>query len=166
MNRLRSPVLQVLLALALLLAGCASKPRLVYHSFGFDMLADSPDAELLDYRYGTSMQPGARPSEWSLKQGKIRQYAGTTGEMVLGDSLYAKWRNKSTGEVLEDTVPLSGRLPGDITNHQVYFVIEGRQLHVYLISPDFRPRDFPVIGPKKYRDFKVYAIYPAPVSPK
>ena len=150
----------LLLSLVVTLSACSSGPRLVDHSFGFDVLADSPDVLLLDYRYGTSTQPGARPPEWSLKEGIIRQQAGITGEMILGDTLYVKWRIKSTGEVFEDTVDLKSRLPHDITGYRIYFAVIGRQLHVYLVSSTLRPPDFPITGPKKYQYYKVYSIYP------
>ena len=161
-----SLALVLVLGLGLVGVSCANGPTLVDHSFGFDVLADSPDAQLLDYRYGTSKQPGARPPEWALREGKVRQQAGVTGEMVLGDSLYVKWRIKSTGEVLEDTVDLNTRLPNDITDHKVYFVIHGREIHVYLVSPDLRPPGHPVVGPKKYQYFKVYQIYPTSTRSK
>lgn len=150
----------LLLTLVLGLVACASGPKLVDHSFGFDVLADSPDVALLDYRYGTSNQPGARPPDWTLKEGRIRQQVGISGEMILGDTLYAKWRIKSTGEVLEDTVDLKSRLPRDITKHEIYFVIQGRQVYVYLVSPERRPADIPITGPKKFRLYKVYSVYP------
>ncbi len=80
--------------------------------------------------------------------------------MILGDTLFVKWRIKATGEVLEDTVNLKSRLPRDITDHKIYFVIQGRQLFVYLVSSVLRPKDFPITGPKKFQFYKVYAIYP------
>lgn len=80
--------------------------------------------------------------------------------MILGDTLYVKWRVKATNEVIEDTVDLKSRLPRDMTDHRVYFVIGGRQLNVYLVSPDLRPAHFPTVGPKKYQYYKVYSIYP------
>lgn len=36
------------------LVGCANAQELVSHGFAFDFIDDSPDAELIDYRYGTS----------------------------------------------------------------------------------------------------------------
>lgn len=152
--------LAVVLGLGLVGTGCASGPRLVDHAFAFDVRADSPDVELLDYRYGTSSHPGAKPPDWALRQGWIGQQAGVSGPMILGDSLYAKWRIKSTGEVLEETVDLKSRLPHDITDHTVYFVIQGREIHVHLVSSVPRPADFPIVGPKKYHYYKVYEIYP------
>lgn len=49
----------LLLSISFALAACASGPTLVDHAFGFDLLAYSPEATLLDYRYGTSKHPGA-----------------------------------------------------------------------------------------------------------
>lgn len=117
-------------------AACAAGPRLATHSFEFDARWDSPDIEILDYRYGNSKQHGTHPPEYVRQSGKVAQQTGTYGKMLVGDDLYAKWRIKSTGEVCEDTVDLKGRLPDDITNHRIHFIIKGPQLYVYLISPE------------------------------
>ena len=158
---IRAVSLALFLGLGLVGAGCASGSRLVDHAFAFDVRADSPDVELLNYRYGTSSHPGARPPDWALRQGWIGQQAGVSGPMILGDTLYVKWRIRSSGEELEETVDLKTNLPNDITDHKVYFVIQGRDIYVYLISPELRSRDSPRIGPKVYRDYyKIYQIYP------
>jgi hypothetical protein len=145
---------------AVALSACAGGPRLVQHTFAFDVIADSPDVELLDYRYGNSKLPVTSPSDWALKGGRIRQQGGTSGAMPVGESLYVKWLVKTTGVVLSDTVNLVDRLPKNITNHELYFVIRGQQLHLYLVGPDPRPANFPIVGPKKYQYQKVYSIYP------
>lgn len=125
----------VLLAVTCGMAACAfTGPRLVNHSFEFDAVWDSPEAEVLDYRYGESKHPGARPPDWALQSGHVAQGTGVSGPMVVGDSLYVKWRIKTTGEVFQDTVDLRRRLPADIKDHKIRFVIKGAQLHVYLIS--------------------------------
>lgn len=80
--------------------------------------------------------------------------------MILGDTLYVKWRIKATDKVYEDTVDLKSRLPKDVTDHRIYFVIKDTQLWVYLISPEGRPKDFPIVGPAKFRFNKAYEIYP------
>lgn len=80
--------------------------------------------------------------------------------MLRGDSLYVKWRVKSSGRVYEDTVDLRNRLPRDIKDHRIYFVIKGEQLYVYLISPQRRPSDVPPNGPGMYRHRIVKTIYP------
>lgn len=69
-------------------------------------------------------------------------------------------RIKASGEVLEDTVDLDGRLPKDIEGHRLYFMVGRRQLNVYLISPRLGPPEFPVVGPAKYRYYQAYLIYP------
>lgn len=125
----------LLLALAVL-SSCATGPKLTDHAFSFDARWDSPDVEVLNYRYGDSKHPGARTQEYSLRDGKIPQAAGINGPMLRGDFLYVKWRIKDTGDVFEDTVDLRNRLPDDIVRHGIYFIIKGPQLHVYLITPE------------------------------
>lgn len=128
----------LLIALAVTaLSACASGPHLVDHSFEFDARRDSPDVEILDYRYGTSNHPGARgcPKQYSHCD-KIPHSAGITGEMLLGDDLFVKWRIKLTGEVYEDTVDLRGRLPADMKNQRIRFIVSGPQLFIYLISQE------------------------------
>lgn len=115
------------------LGACATGPRIVDHAFEFDAARDSPDVEVLDYRYGESMNPGARPPAWALESGKIAQAASTHGAMRAGDALYVKWRSKSTGEVFKETVDLRD-LPAGIENRRLYFIIGGQRLHVYLVS--------------------------------
>lgn len=126
----------LLLVLILLLTACATQPRVVRHGFEFDVRWDSPDIELLDYYYGTSNHPGARNSDEARRTGRCIQAAGVHGDMTVGDSFFAKWRVKSTGEVYQDTVDLRKRLPADIVDHTIRFVIEGAQLYIYLISPE------------------------------
>jgi len=119
------------------MSACASEPRLVDHAFSFDARRSSPDAEVLNYRYGDSNTPGARVQAYSLRDGKIPQAASINGAFPRGDTLYVKWRIKTTGEIFEDTVDLKSRLPDDITGNRIYFIIDGPQMYVYLISLDF-----------------------------
>lgn len=142
------------------LGACATGSKLTDHAFSFDARWDSPDVEVLNYRYGDSKQPGARVQEYSLRDGKIPQAAGINGPMLRGDFLYVKWRIKNTGDVFEDTVDLRSRLPADIAQHRVHFVIKGPQLYVYLISPERKPADWPPNGPRRYDFLKVITIYP------
>jgi hypothetical protein len=131
---------------------------LVKHSFGFDALRDSPGIEVMDYRYGTSMNPGTHPPEWAVKAGQIGQAPSVNGEMLRGDFLYVKWRVESTGKVYEDTVDLKSRLPRDITNHEIYFIVEGTQLFVYLITPEKLPPGMYSNGPRQFDYLKVVTL--------
>lgn len=63
--------------------------------------------------------------------------------MPRGDTLYVKWRIKASGAVHEDTVDLRKRMPSDITDHRIHFVVKGPQLYVYLISPQPNPKGWP-----------------------
>jgi hypothetical protein len=146
--------------MALLMAGCASGPARVDHGFGFDAVADSPGIDVLDYRYGTSLAPGARMPESVRKDGGTSGGTRTYGAMVRGDSLYVRWRVRATGAVREETVDLRARLPRDLADHMVYFVVQPDQLQVYLVTPQRRAAEDPVIGPAKFRAYRVQRIYP------
>lgn len=130
-------------------SACATNPKLTTHAFSFDALRDSPDAEILDYQYGDSNILAARASQHSLENGTVRQTANINGPFLRGDLLYVKWRIKTSGKMYEDTVDLRSRLPADVTNHRIYFVIKGEQLYVYLILPERKdgcPPDITVPG--------------------
>lgn len=145
--------------------GCAFNPSLVDHSFSFDARRDSPDVDVLNYRYGNSKIAAARTQDYELREGRISNSANISGEMLRGDFLYVKWRIKSTGEMFEDTVDLRSRLPVGIKNHRIHFVIKGPQLYVYLISPERRPPGTPPNGPSIYNYLDVKTIYPDQVKP-
>lgn len=156
---LRALSLALLLAACSVTPGCATSPRFVDHAFSFDAFADKWDAELLDYRYGTAAM--TRTPDWQKQTNQVKQGGGVSGTMARGDDLYVKWRDRVSGEVIENTVDLRDTLPSDITNHRIHFLIRGKQLYVYLISPERRPADWPPSGPAAYQYRKVFTIYPA-----
>jgi hypothetical protein len=146
-------------SLALLVA-CTSTGGIVDHTFAFNAGVDSPDVEVMDYRYGSSRHPGARNEHLQRDQGKSAQGTSVTGPMPRGDDLYVKWKIKHTGVVYEDTVDLRHRLPSDITGQRVYFLIRGSQLHVYLVSKERRAPGTPAIGSRLWSHLKAIEIYP------
>ncbi len=144
----------VALLLAVALVACASGPKQVFHSFQIDGKYDGhPNAEgkyegwnkeidLLEYNYGDESRmlrdklnnpdfPGLHRGMTALPS----QLSGVSGSMPIGEFLYVKWRIKATGEVFEDRVDLRERLPKNMTNHTLTFVPDGRQLHVYTVTP-------------------------------
>ena len=141
-------------------SACGAEPEVVNHSFGFDALIDSPGVRILNYRYGDSKFPGARYTEEEIKLDRLAQRTGISGPMRRPDSLYVKWLVRSENKVYEDTVDLRKRLPRDITDLKVYFMVEGPQLYVYLIYRGPRAPDAPPNGPVTYRNLKVVTIYP------
>jgi hypothetical protein len=150
------------LAVLAILAGCASGPKIVDHAFTFDVYTDSPEVELLDYRYGDSDLPGTSNPSRLREKGRAPLNININGPMRQGESLYVKWRLKATGDMYEDTVDLRSRLPSDITGQRIYFMIKGPQLYVYLIpaSSRKRPAGVPPAGPRAYQDLDVRTIYP------
>jgi hypothetical protein len=129
----------LILSLVLWLGACAtsynsSGLEVVDHAFGFNVDKDSPTAELIDYRYGDSKDVGASNRDSRRKEGTSNQRASISGLMHRGDTLYVKWRIKDSGKEYEDTVDLKSRLPRSIKDQRIYFIIDGSQLYVYLIS--------------------------------
>lgn len=148
-------------ALALLMvSGCATAAQLVDHAFAFDMRVDDQDAVVLDYRYGESKTPTASNPEHRRIEGKSLQFTHVRGEMPVGTFIYVKWRSKSTGEIFERTVDLTKRMPSDIKNQTVYFMVRGAHLYVFLIDPEKRSDATTFIAPRKYQGFKTLILYP------
>jgi hypothetical protein len=145
--------------LFLLQVGCATSQQLVAHAFSFDARLDSPGIEVLDYRYGESQVSGTSARATNVP-GQVAQYANVNGPMLRGDSLYVKWRDKGTGVVYEESVDLRPRVPADIREHRIHFVVQGAQLFVYLISPQRRGVGTAPNGPRRYSHLDVLTIYP------
>lgn len=138
MNRLKQTFIRwlMLAGLFFVLTGCASGQggKLVNHSFNFDGWYDGwqPTVQLLEYSYGdkdASVRRKAPEGDYLGYQSNV------TGPMQVGESLYVRWRLKATGEVVDQRVDLRERLPSDMTGHSLTFVIDGRQLYVFVVTP-------------------------------
>ena len=165
MNRaffgLRDWLRMACLACLLTLSACASGPRMVDHAFGFDARIDSPNALILNYRYGTSKKPSTSGDNDIRDFGKSNQSGNINGGMPLGETLYVKWQDKASGQTYEDTVDLKPLLPARMEHKRIYFVVQGAQLHVYLIEESIpRPANWPKLGPSKFQYEKTQQIYP------
>lgn len=146
---------------ALVFGACASGPAVVDHAFGFDARVDSPGIEILNFRYGASGMPGTSGDVGIRQFGRSPQVTGINGPMPLGDTLYVKWRIKSTGQEFEETVDLRSRLPSNMKRHEVYFVVQGPQLFVYLTDLTTpKPAAMPIVGPFKVQSYVTRQIYP------
>ena len=160
-------MLLVVLTAIFSLTACASNPLTVNcpdnarvsQGFSFDM-RESPDVELLDYFYGTPNCPSLTNPKKYRDQGKAAQIENSFGPLRRYEKLYAKWRIKSTGQEYEETVDLRKRLLQDMTGIRLHFSITGSQLLVYLVAPEPRPSDMPPNGPSKFKDHKIFTIYP------
>lgn len=168
----------VLLAFILLsLAACATGGLMdqdVYqmHSFSFDVRQDMPDIEVLDYQYSNSRNIGIKPEaeRVSIQSGKGGFWGdGISGNLLRGDFLYVKWRIKKPDApawamaylgTYEDRVDLRSRLPADITDLRIHFIIRGTQLYVYLIWPGLKDASIPKGPVEMYPHQKQVQIYP------
>ena len=140
----RARGLRALLATGLLavLTACASGPTLVSHAFSFNGINDGwvESIDLLAYAYGDAydrVRNDLEKPRSSLFAGKESLPPGDSvnGPMPVGEFLYVKWRVKATGELREERVDLRGRLPRDMSDHELTFVIDGPQLYVYVVTP-------------------------------
>lgn len=131
--------LSLLLILSILTA-CAGASQVLtnraYHSLSFRPGTESVGIDLLVYRYGSANQFGLRTPSEDAAEGKISSGAAITGLLPVGDDFYAKWRDKNTGQIYEDTVDLKSRLPFSMDRQRLKPIIEGSQLYIYVISYD------------------------------
>ena len=124
------------LCLSLVLTACAGVggPKMVNHAFNFDGWNDgwaihgrvcwnTPTAT-------STPRCVARPKTDTAQASR----SGVNGAMPVGEFLYVKWRLKATGEVVEERVDLQDRLPRDMTDHELTFVIDGRAVVCILWS--------------------------------
>lgn len=115
---------------------------------------------MLDYQYGDAahFETGAERERVALGQVFVR--VGVSGVMARGDTLYVKWRDKHSHHVYQDSVYLKNRLPRDITDLRIHFLIKGPQLYVYLIYPGLKEASVPKGPVRMYQDQKQVQIYP------
>ena len=108
--------------------------QVVFHSFEFDAQRDSKDIEVLDYMYKTANE-NIVGNPWERRQeGRSNQTTGQTGVMTVGETLYVKWKIKSTGEVIEKSIDLKPILPASMKDKKLFFILEKQNIFVYTIS--------------------------------
>ena len=136
------------------------------HTFSFDTLIDSPDVEVLDYQYSNSRHNGVRANPERIRMGQDFGGTSISGSILRGDFLYVKWRVKKPGvfgEYLgtyEDRVDLRSRLPADINNLRIHFIIRGVQLYVYLIWSYDPNHDYPANKKSLFTGLSTYKSIP------
>jgi len=146
----------------LALAACATGgAKLVPHAFNFHGWNDgwAQTATLLEYSYGDRY---AMVRDRSTDGHSVGVQWSANGPMPVGEFLYVKWRLKATGEEVEQRVDLRDRLPRDMTDHELTFVIDGRQLYVYVVTPERKKAygEPPVLKTWRSNFAKAYEIYP------
>lgn len=150
-----------------ILSACTTWDPIKYprHAFSFDTKRDSPDAEVLEYEYGSKRKVGSYSNSAFTSVNQNFPAENTSGPILRGDFLYVKWRIRShtnAGEYIgyyEDRVDLRSRLPENITGLRIHFLIKGSQLYVYLISPELKlasEADGPVSQYKRQIQTQIY----------
>lgn len=122
------------LSLLVVMAGCATGPKVVSHSFNYDGFNDkwADKVDLLAYSYGDQYP---KLKDKAAAGSTIGAQGNVNGPIPVGEFLYVQWRVKATGEVLEQRIDLRDRLPRDMTDHGLTFLMDGRQLYVYVTTP-------------------------------
>lgn len=145
----------------ILLTACATGSQGVNHAFAFDARIDSPDIEILNYRYGSTGSVGTN-GDTSIRQfGRSAQAGSFSGPVPVGDTLYVKWRIRSTGQEFEDTVDLKSRLPRNMVRQEIYFLVKSGLLFVFLTDlTKPRYKEIPIVGPFKTQSYVTRQIYP------
>jgi len=153
---------------ALVLQGCAAGPREVFHSFNFDGWKDGwysgpqSNVQLQEYSYGDQynmvrkkVQPG---------ESRIPSNTAVSGPMPVGEFLYVRWLLKDSGEMVEHRVDLRERLPRDMRNQGITFVIDGKALYVYLVTNKGKAvyGSPPITKAWRSNLYITYEIYPTP----
>ena len=159
------------LCISLVLVACTTVggPKLVVHAFNFDGTKDgwAEQADLLAFSYGDQYQRVQN----SVDDPRSGVFAGMSelppresvnGPMPVGDFLYVKWRLMASGEVLEERVDLRARLPGDMKDHELTFVIDGRQLYVYVVTPERKKAyaEAPLLKTWRSKFSKAFEVFP------
>jgi hypothetical protein len=108
--------------------------QVVFHSFEFDARRDSKDIEVLDFKYATATHIMDRDSPDHRYNGVGAQYTGVTGVMPVGETLYVKWKIKSTDEVIEKSIDLKPILPASMKDKKLYFILEKQDIYIYTIT--------------------------------
>lgn len=111
-----------------------------FYSVEFNTASESNDVDILDWQYGIQAAADrqappilrARPS-W-VAQGEPLG-GGDIGVMPVGDYLSVKWRSKNSGGAHEMRADRTNKLPADMNNYTIHWLVKGAQLYVFLFPP-------------------------------
>lgn len=143
------------------MAGCASGTKQVVQGFSCDMRKDGWGTKviLLEYSYGNNTSSIHKQSQGETGLGCIGL---VWSPMPTADFLYVKWRIRTTNEIIEKRVNLHELLPSNMQDQEVTFVIDERQLYVYLVTPTQITENLPKAPLRTWRSRHqvTYEIYP------
>ena len=150
------------------LQACAVKPKEVWQKFTFDGRNDgwAETVDLLEYAYGDGYGmvresvSAPRSSAFPGSKG-LAPLNNINGPMPVGEFLYVKWRVRATNQTYEERIDLRQRLPANMADHGLTFVIDGSQLYAYVITPKGKPYGTPPVYKTWYsKSYYTYEIFP------
>lgn len=150
------------------LGACSEEKRFAFHGLSYNQAVDMPQVDILDCIYGDGL--GAH-TQHEVDAGKAQrgECGNMFGDMPVGDFLYVKWRDKSSGKEYEDRVDLRKRLPPieHLHGSTVRFLIQQNQLFVYLVpsgdwegKKNYLPIGQQPNGPGDVAHLNVKTLYP------
>lgn len=150
------------------LQACAVKPKEVWQKFTFDGQNDgwAETVDLLEYAYGDGygmvQNSIFNPRNSNYKElSSLPAQTGINGSMPVGEFLYVKWRVRATKQIYEERIDLRQRLPANMADHGLTFVIDGSQLYAYVITPKGKPYGTPPVYKTWYsKSYYTYEIFP------
>ena len=128
--------------------------------FYFNMGYDDQHAAILDYRLDGWNGQIYAPSRKSVESGEKFYVDGLGVQYERPTSLYVKWQDELTGAIYQDTVNLRWILPYELADTDIYFLVKGSQLSVYLVYI-YEEDSNNKIGADMYRGFKNIQLYPS-----
>ncbi|NIM43259.1 MAG: hypothetical protein GTO74_18870 [Hydrogenophaga sp.] len=127
----------------LALCGCGVTVPKVEHGFEFDMGRNSPDFEILQFRYGDGRQEGTSSEVGWKKFGKSPQSVQVLNLMPVGGQLSVKWKSRRSGKVFEREIDLTLLLPPDMKGRRIRMDVREGELLIYLKSPSKASKALP-----------------------
>jgi len=114
--------------------------------FGFDLRYNDQHSAVLDYRLLGENSVISMAQKVLVDQGHKFYFEGIAYQFERPTSLYVKWKNDQTGSTFEDTVDLRQVLPRNLEDTNLYFIVHGAQLFVYLALKEKYVQGSPRVG--------------------
>lgn len=129
----------ILLSSILVCVGCASNNNYSRYAFELYPRRDSPNADLLGYKYGAGNFVGSSLPHEGRNNVPYDFPLGVTNFWPPASQLYVKWRSKIDDQIYERTVDLTNRMPARIGEAcLVTFLVNHDQLRIFLIAMNRR----------------------------